>query len=64
MQSETYGRVLVLDGVIQLTQRDESAYQEMITHLVLCAIPNPKKVGGPNIVDICLPEQRRNIRNE
>eukprot|EP00270_Netrium_digitus_P011411 TRINITY_DN362_c0_g1_i1.p1 TRINITY_DN362_c0_g1~~TRINITY_DN362_c0_g1_i1.p1 ORF type:complete len:355 (-),score=75.09 TRINITY_DN362_c0_g1_i1:369-1346(-) len=43
-KSATYGRVLVLDGVIQLTQRDECAYQEMITHLPLCSIPNPKKV--------------------
>lgn len=43
-ESATYGRVLVLDGVIQLTQRDESAYQEMITHIPLCSIPNPKKV--------------------
>jgi spermidine synthase len=24
--SETYGRVLILDGVIQLTERDEHAY--------------------------------------
>lgn len=44
MQSSTYGKVLVLDGVIQLTERDECAYQEMITHLPLCSIPNPKKV--------------------
>ncbi|KAK4779972.1 hypothetical protein SAY87_016078 [Trapa incisa] len=43
-QSSTYGKVLVLDGVIQITQRDECAYQEMITHLPLCSIPNPKKV--------------------
>lgn len=43
-QSESYGKVLVLDGVIQLTERDECAYQEMITHLPLCSIPNPKKV--------------------
>ncbi|CAI5462525.1 unnamed protein product [Closterium sp. Yama58-4] len=43
-QSETYGKVLVLDGVIQLTERDECAYQEMITHVPLCSIPNPKKV--------------------
>ncbi|XP_078152770.1 spermidine synthase 1-like [Carex rostrata] len=43
-QSTTYGKVLVLDGVIQLTERDECAYQEMITHLPLCSIPNPKKV--------------------
>lgn len=33
-----------MDGVIQLTERDECAYQEMITHLPLCSIPNPKKV--------------------
>ncbi|KAL1327568.1 hypothetical protein HN51_037604 [Arachis hypogaea] len=43
-QSSSYGKVLVLDGVIQLTERDECAYQEMITHLPLCSIPNPKKV--------------------
>ncbi|KAL2546917.1 spermidine synthase 1 [Forsythia ovata] len=43
-QSSTYGKVLVLDGVIQLTERDECAYQEMITHLPLCSIQNPKKV--------------------
>ncbi|XP_064948895.1 spermidine synthase 2-like [Musa acuminata AAA Group] len=43
-QSSTYGKVLVLDGVIQLTERDECAYQEMITHIPLCSILNPKKV--------------------
>jgi spermidine synthase len=42
--SETYGRVLVLDGVIQLTERDEFAYQEMIVHLPLMAHPAPKRV--------------------
>lgn len=43
-ESESYGRVLVLDGVIQLTERDEASYQEMITHLPLLAHPNPKRV--------------------
>ncbi|CAN0892903.1 Spermidine synthase 1 [Linum grandiflorum] len=43
-QSATYGKVLVLDGVIQLTEKDECAYQEMITHLPLSSISNPKKV--------------------
>ncbi|ONK79357.1 uncharacterized protein A4U43_C01F5540 [Asparagus officinalis] len=43
-QSSTYGKVLVLDGVIQLTERDECAYQEMISHLPLCSIQNPRKV--------------------
>ena len=42
--SESYGRVLVLDGVIQVTERDEFAYQEMITHLPLFAHRNPKNV--------------------
>jgi hypothetical protein len=32
--SETYGRVLVLDGCIQLTQRDEFSYQ---AHTASCA---------------------------
>jgi spermidine synthase len=26
-QSQTYGKVLVLDGVIQCTERDEFSYQ-------------------------------------
>jgi len=43
-KSKTYGRVLVLDGVIQLTERDEFSYQEMLAHLALCAHPNPEKV--------------------
>ena len=30
IRSKTYGNVLVLDGVIQVTERDEHAYQEMI----------------------------------
>jgi spermidine synthase len=34
----------VLDGVIQVTERDEFAYQEMIVHVPLMAHPLPKKV--------------------
>lgn len=34
-ESESMGRVLTLDGVIQVTDKDEFAYQEMITHLPL-----------------------------
>ena len=44
-KSTDYGNVLVLDGVIQATERDEFAYQEMIAHLPLNAHPDPKKVG-------------------
>lgn len=43
-KSKTWGNVLVLDGVIQLTERDEMAYQEMIAHLPLYSHPNPERV--------------------
>ena len=42
--SKTYGNVLVLDGVIQCTERDEFSYQEMIAHLPLFCHPNPRRV--------------------
>lgn len=44
VQSKTYGTTLVIDGVIQLTERDEFAYQETIAHIPLFSHPNPRKV--------------------
>ncbi len=44
LQSKNYGRVLVLDGALQLTERDEFAYQEMIAHIPLFSHPNPERV--------------------
>ena len=35
--SASHGRVMVLDGVIQITERDEFVYQEMLTHVPLLA---------------------------
>jgi len=43
-ESAKHGNVLVLDGVIQVTERDEFAYQEMIAHIPLFAHPDPKRV--------------------
>ncbi|KAK0532870.1 saccharopine dehydrogenase (NADP+, L-glutamate-forming) [Tilletia horrida] len=43
-ESTDYGNVLVLDGVIQCTERDEFSYQEMITHLPMASHPDPKRV--------------------
>ena len=43
-ESSDYGIVLVLDNVIQCTERDEFSYQEMITHLGLFSHPDPKRV--------------------
>ena len=36
-ESRSHGRVMVLDGVIQITEADEFVYQEMLTHLPLLA---------------------------
>ena len=43
-ESTNHGNVLVLDGVIQVTERDEFSYQEMMAHIPLYAHPNPEKV--------------------
>jgi len=39
-----FGRILVLDGVVQLTQKDEHFYHEMLVHPSMHAHPAPKKV--------------------
>jgi spermidine synthase len=36
-ESAGHGRVMVLDGVIQITERDEFVYQEMLAHVPLLA---------------------------
>ncbi|MBR7784813.1 hypothetical protein KDM89_22025, partial [Undibacterium sp. LFS511W] len=43
-RSKKFGNMLVLDGLIQCTEWDEFAYQEMIANLPLYSHPNPKKV--------------------
>jgi len=44
LKTKSHGVALVLDGIIQCTERDEFAYQEMITFLPLCAHRDPKRV--------------------
>jgi spermidine synthase len=43
-QTKNHGRLLVLDGIIQLTESDEFAYQEMLAHVPLFAHPHPENV--------------------
>lgn len=43
-KSRSFGNVLVLDGVIQITEKDEAAYQEMIAHPPLFCHTNPERV--------------------
>lgn len=44
IESPDFGRMLILDGVVQITEADEFFYHEMLTHVVLHAHPAPKKV--------------------
>jgi spermidine synthase len=39
-----FGRMLILDGVVQFTERDEFYYHEMLAHVALHAMPAPKNV--------------------
>lgn len=43
-ESECFGRMLTLDDIIMLTEADEFAYHEMISHVALNVHPDPKKV--------------------
>lgn len=39
-----FGRMLVLDGMVMTTVKDEFVYHEMVTHPALFTHPNPKQV--------------------
>jgi spermidine synthase len=47
--TEVFGKVLFLDGHVQLAEMDEHAYHESLVHIPLLSIENPKRalvVGG------------------
>ena len=44
IENETYGRILLLDGTIQLTEKDEFIYHEVLAHIPLMSLNDPKKV--------------------
>ncbi len=43
-ESFSHGRVMVLDGCIQITERDEFVYQEMLAHVPLLAHGDARRV--------------------
>jgi len=43
-ESDSHGRVMLLDGVVQITEGDEFIYQEMITHVPLLAHGDASRV--------------------
>lgn len=45
LDTDAFGRVLVLDGAIQTTERDEFCYHEMIAHVPLAIHPHPRRVA-------------------
>lgn len=44
VETEGYGRMLLNDGLVMVTERDEFIYHDMIAHVPLFAYPNPQKV--------------------
>jgi spermidine synthase len=44
VETVEYGRMMLLDGLVMVTERDEFVYHDMITHPALFVHPDPKKV--------------------
>jgi len=46
--TQAFGRVLVLDGIVQTTERDEFMYHEMLVHVPMfaCAVPRSVLIIG------------------
>jgi len=42
--SPVYGRVVVLDGIVQLSTADEAVYHELLVHPAMLAHPAPRRV--------------------
>jgi len=49
LETELFGKMLLLDGAVMLTEKDEFIYHEMIAHVPLSTHPNPRHllvIGG------------------
>ncbi len=59
LETYEYGRILVLDGELMITEKDEFIYHEMITHVSMAVHPNVRKVlvigagNGGTIRELC-----------
>jgi len=45
IESAYFGKMLILDGIVQLTEKDEFFYHEMLTHVAMHAHPEPRRVA-------------------
>ena len=44
VETEFFGNAMILDGIIQMTERDNMGYHEMIVHVPMLAVGRPKRV--------------------
>lgn len=44
VETEFFGNAMILDGIIQMTERDNMGYHEMIVHVPMLAVERPKRV--------------------
>ncbi|MEW6407461.1 MAG: polyamine aminopropyltransferase [Patescibacteria group bacterium] len=44
LDTPRFGKVFILDGIVQFTEEDEAIYHEIITHWPIFTHPNPKNV--------------------
>ncbi len=44
VDTHEYGKMLLLDGIVQTTEKDEFFYHEMMVHVPMLAHPDPKQV--------------------
>lgn len=58
-ESNEFGRILTLDGLLMLTEKDEYIYHEMITHIPLATNPDIKRIlvigagDGGTVRELC-----------
>lgn len=43
-ETDTWGNLMTIDGMVMLSERDEFVYHEMISHVAMFTHPNPKRV--------------------
>lgn len=43
-ETDTWGNLMTIDGMVMLSERDEFVYHEMISHVALFSHPNPERV--------------------
>ncbi|MCX7913606.1 MAG: polyamine aminopropyltransferase [Thermodesulfovibrionales bacterium] len=44
IQNPYFGKMLILDGVVQITEKDEFFYHEMLVHVLMHSHPNPRSI--------------------